>query len=481
MESSIKNKLIFDIEINEENSKIFSDIEKEQLAAENELKKIHEEYSENIKTLEKITSNCDKMDYILAICSGSICGMLDIFLVRKPGESKFEEITDKWFEDRTKDFAKICGWNSDNNSIKSAIKYLEKKFKIPYDQRGAGDAASWVFDLTPQNHHFKSLAHNPTLLGLYFSILNQFTNTSNFVTNGELISLEKADEKFELRGTDIPSKFFCAFVNWFGHLISDLSGSSSSMGRGMGIPSPFWSWTNDVIAIKRNLKIPVAEFDKIINELALNIYLKGYDVRLQTIQIVPVFINELIVRFTYSVRRLLQYLIKKEKGDVNFSMIWKSCEPFSNATVKRMLTMAHSTFCLLDISEAMIQGFAKGAGSFNISECVMNLNIIGIGRFSVSLYDEFNRKIDKDKIQKDIRYLSAKEVIINDYIEGLKELANIYNDSNLTNFVNDFKNSDLYINAFQKSVLLAEKRNVDNNKILKNKTSIDNYFTGGNN
>ena len=44
-----------------------------------------------------------------------------------------------------------------------------------------------------------------------------------------------------------------------------------------------------------------------------------------------------------------------------------------------------------------------------------------------------------------------------------------------------FKNSDLYINAFQKSVLLAEKRNVDNNKILKNKTSIDNYFTGGNN
>ena len=111
----------------------------------------------------------------------------------------------------------------------------------------------------------------------------------------------------------------------------------------------------------------------------------------------------------------------------------------------------------------------------------MNLNIIGIGRFSVSLYDEFNRKIDKDKIQKDIRYLSAKEVIINDYIEGLKELANIYNDSNLTNFVNDFKNSDLYINAFQKSVLLAEKRNVDNNKILKNKTSIDNYFTGGNN
>jgi hypothetical protein len=111
--------------------------------------------------------------------------------------------------------------------------------------------------LNPTNHHIKSLGHNPTLLGLFCSILDQFTNQSHFVSGGELISLQNADGKFELRGKSVPAKLFCGFVNWFGHLISDISGSAGSKGRGMGIPSPFWAWTNDIIAIKRKLNIPV--------------------------------------------------------------------------------------------------------------------------------------------------------------------------------------------------------------------------------
>ena len=35
-----------------------------------------------------------------------------------------------------------------------------------------------------------------------------------------------------------------------GHLVSDMTGSSGSKGRGMGIPSPLWCWTNDIITIK---------------------------------------------------------------------------------------------------------------------------------------------------------------------------------------------------------------------------------------
>ena len=38
-------------------------------------------------------------------------------------------------------------------SISSAIRFLENKFKIPYDQRGVGDAGSAIFDLNPKNHH----------------------------------------------------------------------------------------------------------------------------------------------------------------------------------------------------------------------------------------------------------------------------------------------------------------------------------------
>ena len=31
--------------------------------------------------MKKLTPECDKTDYILAACSGAICGILDIFLV----------------------------------------------------------------------------------------------------------------------------------------------------------------------------------------------------------------------------------------------------------------------------------------------------------------------------------------------------------------------------------------------------------------
>lgn len=55
----------------------------------------------------------------------------------------------------------------------------------------------------------------------------------------------------------------------------------------------------------------------------------------------------------------------------------------------------------------------------------------------------------------------------------------MYNDSYLLTFVNDFENSELYIQGFKKTVVLAEKRNVPSEKILRNKNDIDNYFTGG--
>ena len=46
---------------------------------------------------------------------------------------------------------------------------------------------------------------------------------------------------------------------------------------------------------------------KSINELAVNIYKEGYDIRFQAAQAIPVFVNEILVRFVYSVRRLISF------------------------------------------------------------------------------------------------------------------------------------------------------------------------------
>lgn len=482
--SSEKNNekaILLDFGISEEGYEFASNIQMAMKYAEFEMSEIVSKLDENENTLKKLTPECDKTDYILAAASGAICGLMDIFLVGKAGESAIGNITDKWFENRIMDFAKICGWDGNSDSsLSSAIKYLEKKFKIPYDQTGAGDAARQVFDLNPRNHHFKSLGHNPSLLGLFFSILDQFANTSHFVSEGELISLQEADDKFVLQGGNITARLFCGSINWLGHLISDMSGSSTSKGRGMGIPSPLLTWTNDIVVIKRKLNISNTEFDKAINELALTIYNQGYDLRFEAAKAVPVIVNELLVRMVYSIRRLVRHFMDDQNRDRSFALMWKSCEPFSNASVKRMLTVAHGTFCLLDAGDALIQGFIQGAGTFRIDQFLMRLNIVGLGRFTISLYGEADRWIKRYHAQKKNFSLRQEKIIISDYIDGLKILSEVYDDKDLLLFTQELKESDMYIEAFEKSVLLAEKRNVPKNQILRNKSDINAYFKEGN-
>lgn len=438
--------------------------------------------NETVDSIKGLKPDCDKLDYILATSSGALCGIIDIFLVGKPGESPLGNITDKWFVARTIDFAKLCNPEKKNfDSLDSALRFLEKKFKVPYDQTGLGDAGKTIFDLTAKNHHFKSLAHNPSLLGLFFSILDQFSNTSHFVTDGQLVSLQQADEKWELRGGNIPSKLFCGFANWIGHLISDVSGSSSSAAkgnRGTGLPSPLWTWTNDIIAIKAKLGLSVTETDKTMNELALNIFEKGYDIRFQTAQAIPVFLNELLVRLIYAIRRLFRYFSEIPKTERSFALMWKKCEPFSNATVKRMLTVAHGTFCLVDVGDTVGRSLIAGGGTFNAVEFVLRLNVVGVGRFAISLYGETRRAISYNHAKKEFDFASKETVIVSNYIEGLKILAHQYDDHHLLMFISDFEKSDAYIKAFGKSVTLAEVRNVSVNRILKSKPDIDKYFGG---
>ena len=481
MKESPKNKkeyIMLELGVNEDGFAFASSISTALSNAEIELQALEKKLGESTDTLKKVTPECDKTDYILAATCGAVCGVMDIFLVGKPGESPIGDITDKWFANRTTDFAKMCGFKGDETNLSSVIRFLEKKFKVPYDQSVGGGIFKELLNLTPDNHHFKSLGHNPTLLGLFFSILDQFSNTSSFIADGELITLSNSDGKFELEGHNIPSKLFCGFANWFGDLVSDMSGSSSSKGRGMGIPSPLWSWTNDIIVIKRKLNISASEFDKSINDLALQMFKEGYDTRFQTAQAIPVFVNEMLVRLVYSIRRLVRFFMITKKEDMSFKLLWKSCEPFSNATVKRMLTVAHGTFCLVDAGDAAIRGFVTGGGTFNASEFFMRLNIVGIGRFTISLYGEVKRGIKRIAVKEEVYFLHRDKTIMLDYIEGLRQLADAYDDEVLLTFVDDLKRSGMYKHAFEKTVTLAEKRNVPSEKILKNKAAIDAYFGG---
>lgn len=433
-----------------------------------------ETIDETIESVKTLQSSCDKIDYALSVGSGMLCGLIDIFLVGAPNNhSIIGETTDKWINEGVEKFAKINGW-SPQQYKSTALAYLENHFKVPYDQRGCGDAGMDVFDLNPSNHHFKSLGHQPTLIGLIFSIIDQFTNQSHFVTDGQLVTLEDANGSFQLKGNSFLEKIFCGFVNWLGHLVSDVAGSSGSSSRGMGIPSPIWSWVNSLIVLKRELGISASDFDRRICDIAVEVYKQGVDLRFTISQSIPVVINELIVRLFYSLRRFIA--LYKSKGNRHYSWneIWRKCKPFKDPTLTRMLTVAHGTFCALDISDATIRSFIKGGGNFNPVEFFVRLNIVGVGRFSVALYGEFKMAMNIRTAKHRANFAKKERCIIEDYINGLNELSIYYNDDNFSNFVKMVADSKNIRETFEQTGIIAEERGVNNP--LKTKTDIDKYF-----
>ncbi len=121
------------------------------------------------------------------------------------------------------------------------------------------------------------------------------------------------------------------------------------------------------------------------------------------------------------------------------------------------------------------------ADFFNIAECLMRVNVVGIGRFTISLYGEANREMLRLSVQNELAFIQRERIIVSYYIEGLKQLANVYDDTTLLTFIEDFQNSEMYIEAFRKTVKLAEIRKVPENEILKTKSDIDLFFQGGSN
>ena len=184
------------------------------------------------KQIELLSSQADKWDYLVAVASGILCGMLDIIWV---GDFSLENgrafASDKvdGFVEKT---ANILGFKGDD--LKDTVKFLEEKFPIPSD----GNTPDFGGGL---QHHLRDFAHHPTIVGLIFSLLTQFTEMSYGTdANGVFKVVPVLDKSKFFIGKDVPDKLFKGTVVWFFHLVSDMAGSSSTAGitGGTGIPGP---------------------------------------------------------------------------------------------------------------------------------------------------------------------------------------------------------------------------------------------------
>lgn len=326
-------------------------------------------YSPEAKQVIKTGDTCDKYDYIAAVACGAIGGLVDIFLVGTPGDSKLGKWSDEQIDNAVKNFAKKSGWKprqGNEGSIANAIGYLQRNYMVNYDQRYTSDVDR-LFDMNTRNHHMLSLGHSPDIVGLFFSVLNQFTNTSSFIADGKLITVDT--ERFELYGGNFVMKIICGIANWFGHLMSDIAGSSSSHTRGAGIVLPFYEMFGFCKFGKFKTKKGIVD----LAELAQAAYNQGYDARFGIAMAIPVIITDVTIRLIWGIRRYFQY----EKPI-------RECIPVEkkHSDLRVMLLFGQGTLCLFDAVDAGIESGGCALTFF------LHINLVAWFRFGTLVFKE---------------------------------------------------------------------------------------------
>lgn len=314
---------------------------------------------------------CDKYDYLIAVACGAVGGLVDVFFVGAPNKTALGKWTDEQVDGMVKKFAKLSGWTpkaENKDSVASAIGFLEKKFKINYDQRSSVDVNN-LFSMSTKNHHMMSLAHSPDIIGLFFSILNQFTSTASFIVNGQLITINT--DNYELQGSNFVSKIFCGITNWLGHVMSDIAGSSGSRGnagRGTGVVIPFY----ELFGLFKFGKFDVGKDKQDLAVIATRAFQEGYDLRFGLTTVIPVLITDLSIRLVWALRQHFQY-----------GKPIKECIPVKkHADLRIMLIFGNGTLCLMDGLDA------GGHSCGNFLVFFMRLNIIAWFRFVILVLKE---------------------------------------------------------------------------------------------
>lgn len=382
------------------------------------------ESEQNIKQVF-YNDKCDKFDYLIAAGSGLIAGFVDIFFVGEPLNSKLQPWTDEKVGRVVQKFAKYQGWSprSDcKDSLKSAIGFLERNNKVNYDQRYSPDIKD-LFKMSTKNHHMKSLAHSPSPIGLIFSLINQFSSTSTFLSDNKIITIET--DTFELKGSDFVSKIFCGFTNWLGHIMSDICGSSGSSGRGSGIVIPFY----ELLQACNFGSFSVGKHRNTLAKIATKAFEQGYDCRFGITMALPVVINDLLIRLMWSLKH---YFYDKRP--------FAECIPTKrHDDLRVMLIIGNCVLCLMDGVDAFLRG--KG----NVLKVFLRINLIAWFRLiclvvkEVSIrfglsrqlyaYKVINQELSHYmlKLQKIDIELFKKES--KQYIDFVKNLNNV-NDTN---------------------------------------------------
>ena len=150
--------------------------------------------------IELLSNKADNLDYIVAVASGIACGLLDILWVGEFNLANGCSVASDKVDAFVKKTAEMLE-DEKFDDVKSAVKALEKRFPIPSD----GNTPDFGGGL---QHHLRDFAHHPTIVGLAFSLLTQFTEKSYGTdANGVFLIVDVQEKSKPFIGKDVPQRF----------------------------------------------------------------------------------------------------------------------------------------------------------------------------------------------------------------------------------------------------------------------------------
>jgi len=393
--------------------------------------------TENIRDVTDVVwdsevCKADRLDYIMAVCSGTIAGLVDVFFV---GELSLER-ANKWGTEEVNKFvtkvAKMQGYKG--NDLSDAIKFMEDKFGLAADQ------------FTPEfgggrQHHLRDFSHHFSLGGLLCSMFTQFSGLVIGTDTNGAFRIEKVKDT-QFIGKNFEEKILYGTVNWFFHMVSDMAGSNKNGGKGTGIPGPIVSLIKELSALPcfKDKQIGEYEFHVWVSKLFNGTLLAKRDENGKIIealkfdlrteigilheigrQFIPVVINECLIRGLYFVRRLYNELKEKPIHSISDLQNLDAAKllPFNNRIIKRMITIASGTFTAIDAVDAAIRAAAasKGINPAFFVQFAVRINIVGVGRFVIACRADANFITEDIKEAKEKRDKVKKEYekIISDF------------------------------------------------------------------
>ncbi|OKL50310.1 hypothetical protein [Boudabousia marimammalium] len=366
-------------------------------------------------------AKADRSDCLVAVSSGMLTGILNIFL-----QKKFNlENAHNWGREKVGSFvteaakldAKRTGKGSRITSLEQAIRYLEKEYPMSSDKLTADFGGGL-------QHHLRDFTHHPTALGLVFSILSQFTQ-KGYGTNtaGKFAVFEMsagvAGAEAQLIGETFGEKILLGTFNWAMHLVSDMAGSSSNPGEGTGIPGPLLSTLKELSSLPlfKNINLKHGDdkiaFSQWVSKLFNGTMFKTsdgkplrFDLRTElglfaqaTSQLKAVAINEAIVRAFYMITRLKDEIERKNVRSISDLKLLdpQAFMPHKSRALTRMLTIASSTFVGTNMTTAAVQAAVETGGSpAAVGDFFLRINYVGVVRMGVAIYQ------DSDYLKGDI-------------------------------------------------------------------------------